>query len=172
MSRAYVSERRLLVGVITLITLGVSGLLSGAVSRAPAASVTATHATAAPVIARAARLLSIDDTGHLHLLHASGEVLDEEGTVSGTLPGSVKVRMTIGANVTASFTIAAHGGSIEGHGSAALHSSGRYSSFGGTLSVSHGTGTYAHAHGGGGLYGVINRRTDALTVQTTGDLHY
>jgi hypothetical protein len=162
MSRAYVSERRLLVGVIALLTLGVSGLLSGAVSRAPAAQ----------VFARTARLLSIDDTGHLHLLHASGEVLDEEGTVSGTLPGTVKVRMAVGANVTASFTIEARGGSIEGHGSAALHSSGKYSSFGGTLSVSHGSGTYAHAHGGGGLYGVINRRTDALTVQTTGDLHY
>jgi hypothetical protein len=34
-------------------------------------------------------------------------------------------------------------------------------SFAGTLTVSRGTGRYAHAHGHGGFYGVINRKTYA-----------
>jgi hypothetical protein len=129
---------------------------------------------AAPILARAARTLKVNDTGHLHLLHASGSILTEEGTVSGTLPGTAKVRLDVGENVTASFTIHVRGGgSITGRGSAALHSSGRYSSFGGTLSVTGGTGRFAHAHGAGKLYGVIERRSDSLTVQTReGTLHY
>jgi hypothetical protein len=114
----------------------------------------------------------VDDTGRLRLLKAVGSVLVEEGPATGTLPGTAKVRLTVGAAVSASFTINARRGTISGKGSAALHSSGRYASFGGTLSVTHGSGRYAHAKGAGKLYGVIDRRTDAVTVQTIGELRY
>jgi hypothetical protein len=40
---------------------------------------------------------------------------------------------------------------------------GTNASFGGGLSVSHGTGRYAHTHGSGGLYGTVNRHTDDLS---------
>lgn len=123
--------------------------------------------------AQAARSVNVNDTGRLHLRHASGSVLYEEGPTSGTLPGSAKVRLNVGETVTASFTIYPRsGGAIEGRGSATLHSSGRYSSFGGSLSVTGGTGRYAHARGAGSLYGTIERRTDQVTVQTIGTLHY
>jgi hypothetical protein len=135
-------------------------------------AIAAPHAPVGPR-ARTTRALSINDTGKLSLSNASGAILSELGPVSGTLPGTTKVRLDVGENVTASFTIYARGGgSITGHGVAALHSSGQYSSFGGTLTVTHGTGRYVHARGGGKLYGVINRRTDAVTVQTTGTLDY
>jgi hypothetical protein len=127
------------------------------------------------VSAHSTRLLKVDDSGHLHLLHAYGEVIEEEGKASGTLRGTVFVHMTVGsANVTATFTIRSEaGGSIEGHGEAVLHSSGRYSSFAGTLSVRHGTGRYSRAHGTGKLYGTIERTIEKhLTVQTTGTLDY
>jgi hypothetical protein len=123
--------------------------------------------------ARAAHVVSAADTAYLHMVGESGSLIAEEGSATGGFPGKVKARFGIGATVTASFTIYPRGGgSISGHGSATLHSSGAYATFGGTMSVSHGTGRYAHAHGTGGLYGSINRRTYALTVQTTGKLYY
>ncbi|HEY5287232.1 MAG TPA: hypothetical protein VIJ50_09030 [Solirubrobacteraceae bacterium] len=119
-----------------------------------------------------ARALRVDDTGHLHLLKAFGSVLLEEGPAGGTLPGLAKVHLLVGSTVLASFTIQTKSGTIYGSGRAALHSSGRYASFGGSLSVSRGTGSYTHARGSGKLYGVIDRRTSSLTVQTVGTLSY
>ena len=144
--------------------------------RARAGSLTALTLLATTLViagaALAARSVSVNDTGKLHLLKAFGSVLLEEGYASGTLPGNAKVRMIVGTSVSATFSISAAGGAIYGSGHAALHSSGRYSSFGGALSVSRGTGRYAHAHGSGRLYGVIDRRTHAVTVQTRGRLNY
>lgn len=40
------------------------------------------------------------------------------------------------------------------------------------MSVNHGTGRYAHARGHGSFYGTVNRRTNALVIQTTGSLSY
>jgi hypothetical protein len=123
--------------------------------------------------ARAARTLTVKDEGHLHLVRESGSLLVEEGTATGTLPGTVKVRFDVGPTISAQFTIYARGGgSIAGHGSGKLHSTSAYSTFGGALSVTSGTGRFAHARGSGGLYGAINRRTYALTVQTIGKLSY
>jgi hypothetical protein len=134
---------------------------------------TALASRGAPSPARAARTLDVRNESHMHLVHESGSLLLEEGPATGTLPGSVKVRFDVGATVSAYFTIYPRGGgSIAGHGSGALHSTGTYASFGGTLSVTGGTGRYAHAHGTGGMYGAIDRHTYAMTVQTIGTLHY
>jgi hypothetical protein len=123
--------------------------------------------------ATTAHTVNAKDEGHLHLAGNNGSLLLEEGPVSGSIPGTVKVRFNVGATVTGSFTIyAKDGGSISGHGSGRLHSTSTNSSFGGTITVTGGTGRYKHAHGNGGLYGTINRKTDAMIVQTTGTLHY
>jgi hypothetical protein len=123
--------------------------------------------------AHAAGVVNVTDTAHLHLVGESGSLIAEEGYATGQLPGTVKARFDIGANVTVYYTIYPRsGGSITGHGRAALHSSERYSTFGGTLLVSRGTGRFAHARGSGGLYGAIERRSYAVTVQTTGKLSY
>jgi hypothetical protein len=123
--------------------------------------------------ARVARTLNVTDEAHLHLTGTQGEVLLEEGPASGAMPGTVKVRFTVGASVSGSFTIYPRGGgSISGHGSARLHSTSTYSSFGGSMSINHGTGRYAHAGGHGGFYGTVNRHNDALVIQTTGRLTY
>jgi hypothetical protein len=165
--------RRTLAGTGTVLALAAAGTHVAIVAARTPVLPTATGTPTMLHPARAARSLRVDDTGHLHLLNASNSILLEEGPVSGTLPGRTRVRLDVGANVTASFTIDSRGGgSISGYGSAALHNSSRYSSFGGSLSVSHGTGRYAHAHGVGKLYGVIDRRTDEVTVQAIGTLHY
>lgn len=126
----------------------------------------------APLAARAAHTLNVTDEAHLHLAGTNGSLLLEEGPATGAIPGTVRASFIVAANVTATFTIYAHGGSLSGKGTGALHSTGLYSSFGGSLKVTGGTGRYKHAHGNGGLYGAINRKTDELTVQTTGKLSY
>jgi hypothetical protein len=126
--------------------------------------------------AHAGRALNVTDTAHLHFLRESGSQLVDEGAATGTLPGTVRVSFNVGATVTAAFTIYTHGGSLFGRGSGVLHKnksqSDVYVSFGGSMSVSHGTGRYAHAHGQGGFYGVIDRNNYAVTIQTTGNLSY
>ncbi len=121
----------------------------------------------------AARSLTANDEGHLHLIGESGSNLIEVGPTTGTLPGSVRAQFNIGAVIKTTFTLYPRGGgTLNGHGSGALHSSGLYSSFGGTMEVTSGTGRYRHAHGTGGFYGTVNRKTFALVVQTRGTLHY
>ncbi len=159
-----------------------AGLLGGAASLAVGASAdggaqgaAVVGAARASAVGRVAHALSVKDEGHLHMVSNSGSSLVEEGAVSGTIPGTVRVNFNIGPTVYASFTIYVHGGgSISGSGHGTLHSTSAYSTFGGSLSVTRGTGRYAHAHGTGGLYGAINRRSSTypMTVQTTGTLYY
>jgi hypothetical protein len=148
------------------------GIAAGAVIVVPGAVAGArvgAHSTA-----HAARTLSVKDEGHLHLSgKPAGSLIVEEGSMGGTLPGTVRVRFDVGATISAQFTIYARGGgSISGRGSGALHSTSLYSTFGGKLTVTSGTGRFKHARGIGGLYGSIDRKTDALTVQTIGNLTY
>jgi hypothetical protein len=125
-----------------------------------------------PFAVSAARTVNASDTAHLRYVQGSGSLLLEEGSASGSLPGKMQVHCEVGPTVTASFTIVVHGGTITGHGTAKAHGAGRYESFAGSLTVTGGTGHYAHAHGHAGLYGVFDRRTYDLTVQTTGRLQY
>lgn len=146
-------------------------LLAATIAVLATAGASSAAAGLAP-IARASRALAVNDNGHLHMVSESGSNLVEEGQATGTLPGRVRVAFTIGAEVRATFTIYPHGGSLSGKGSGKLHSSGRYASFGGSMTVTAGTGRYRHASGSGGFYGVIDRRTYALVVQTRGTLSY
>jgi hypothetical protein len=122
--------------------------------------------------AHAARKLNATDTAHLRYIRSEGSIVFEEGSAKGALPGHMRARLDIGATFTASFTLYANGGTLKGHGSATPHGSGRYESFSGSLVVDRGTGRYAHAHGHAGLYGVFDRSTYNVEVQTTGTLSY
>jgi hypothetical protein len=158
--RSHQAQRRLF-GVALLALLVPAALAAGAgASRAGRAR------------AQAARTLNAVDTAHLHFVRSSGSLVFEEGSVAGTIPGSMRASANIGPTVSGSFTIYTRNGSIKGRGTAISHSSGIYESFGGTLVATGGSGRYAHVHGHGGLYGVFNRKTYDLTVQTTGQLSY
>lgn len=152
--------------------------LLAAITVLPIAACATPAVIAAPtnrtLAAHAARALKATDEAHMrYIKHRSSSTrLYEEGTAHGTLPGSMRAYCSLGATFSASFTIYTNGGSINGHGTATPHGGGLYESFAGTLTVTGGTGRYTHAHGHAGLYGTFNRRTYALTVQTTGSLSY
>jgi hypothetical protein len=133
---------------------------------------TASPATAARGTAHAARSFNVSDKAQLHCVRESGSDLVEEGEATGDLPGRVRAQFNVGATVYASFSIFTQYGSISGRGSSKLGGTGVWGSFGGVITVTRGTGRYSHAHGHAGLYGVINRRTYASNVQTTGTLGY
>jgi hypothetical protein len=121
------------------------------------------------------RVLSIRDQGNLRFVRASGSLLLDEGRVTGTFPGTVKVRFLYNGepNVSARFTITGRYGSISARGTARLSSPvSPAPSFRGRMTITGGTGRYEHVHGGGELFGVFNRRSYALTVQAVGKLPY
>jgi hypothetical protein len=142
-----------------------------AVARVTAAA-TRPAQTAGSRRARAAHALNATDTAHLHYVSASGSLLNEQGTASGTIPGRMRVRFDVGTRFTGSFTIYTRNGTITGHGTATPHGSGVYESFAGSLIVSGGSGRYRRARGRAGLYGTFDRNSYGLVVQTTGTLRY
>jgi hypothetical protein len=110
---------------------------------------------------------------HLHLVHSSGSTLIEEGAVSGGgLSGHMRAQLNVGPTFSGRFTFYTRAGQIMGRGSAHPHGSGRYESFSGTVSVTGGSGRYAHVSGHGAMYGTFDRRTYNVTIQTRGTLHY
>lgn len=124
--------------------------------------------------AKAAGTLSVNDTGHLHLVHGSGSTLVEEGDGKGSLPGTVKATLTLKPpTATSQFTIVVRGvGSIAGHGAGRLHEGHEgYESFVGKLTVTRGSGRYSHVSGTGKIYGTIDRVNDVVVVQVIGLLH-
>jgi len=158
-----------------LLCAALASLLVASAALASAGAGTANASSAAGrTVAWAAQAQVANDEGNLHLVGESGADLVEEGQMGGTFPGRARLLFTIGAIVSASFTLYPHGGgSVSGHGSGKLRSAGRYASFGGTMSVTSGTGRYRHAHGSGGFYGTILRKSPyPVVVQTRGTLSF
>jgi hypothetical protein len=132
-------------------------------------------ATAPRPVARAAHSLSVKDEAKLHFVKSSGSTLIDEGSTTGTIPGRVRIVFTYNGspNVSSQLTIYGHSGSLRVHASGKLSSpTNPKPSFKGSLSVSGGSGAYAHASGKGTLYGVFNRRSYAMVVQTQGTIAY
>jgi hypothetical protein len=136
----------------------------------------ATGATVAGSRAYQARVISVNDSSELHLVHAVGNTLIEEGRATGTLPGNVRIRLNIDVatgTATSHFTIYTRGGSLSGYARGEAHQGrGGWESFSGRTRLEHGTGRYAHASSTGTMYGALYRRTDRLIVQAFGRLRY
>jgi hypothetical protein len=132
-------------------------------------------ASSAPLRGLVARTRSAEDVAHLRKTVVEGAVVIEEGQAEGALPGTMRVRLDTNIPFRASFTLRTHGGTLRGYGSAnpcETKCSGYYESFRGSLTIDGGSGLYAHARGHGGLYGVFDRKSYAVEVQTTGTLSY
>jgi hypothetical protein len=117
----------------------------------------------------------VHDEGSLGFKSSSGSRIVDEGHAKGTLPGWVKVRLTYNGNPTvyARFTIYTRGGSVNGHATGTVSNPNSTNpSFRGSLTITGGSGRYAHAGGSGELFGVFHRQSFALTVQAIGKLRY
>jgi hypothetical protein len=125
-------------------------------------------------VALAARTISLSETAHLHLTSKHLFTLNEEGTVSGTIKGTIFIHLHVAdsqGEVTAEVNIYPHGGSLSGSGSSSYRVEGAEAEFSGKLSITRGTGGYAGAHASSLRFtGSIQRRSDAVTVQLSGPL--
>jgi hypothetical protein len=140
-----------------------------------AAFAAAVAASLGAAVSAAASSRRVHDEGYLHYIRSSGSQVIDEGRAHGTLPGHARVRFTYNGEPTvhASFTIQGRGWSISGHGSGRLSNPNSSApSFRGKLTLSGGSGRYAHARGSGELFGVFYRHSYALTFQAIGTLHY
>ncbi|HUA73472.1 MAG TPA: hypothetical protein VL988_01810 [Solirubrobacteraceae bacterium] len=145
---------------IALVSLGP---VPGEASARPAAS---------PPAAVVARAVSLNETGHLRLTRKHDFTLYERGTASGTVAGTIYVRLTAvsSSRVTVSVSIEPPGGSISGSGSGSYRRSGTIASFAGSMSFGGGSGKYKGVHGSGlSFSGTIQEsHSDAITVYVRG----
>jgi hypothetical protein len=117
-------------------------------------------------------LTSVNEYGRLQIQAHKGSTIDEKGVGWGTFNCSVVIALTLsGALVTANYTAYLQGGSITGTATAHIHSATpRAAAFSGTISLSRGTGSRAHASGTATFAGTINRTSYAMTTHITGRL--
>lgn len=124
--------------------------------------------------AHAAGALQVTDSAKLRYIKSTGARIYEQGYAHGTIPGAVKVQLTLrGYTATASFTIYTKAGYISGRAQGKLKfTKNGWDTFAGTGAIAHGSGRYAHASGTGSVYGSLNRATYAMSVQIHGQVHY
>jgi hypothetical protein len=154
--------RRGLFAACASVTLALASLMAIAFHAATPAHAAGAHA---------ARSLSLSETGHLRLTSHHGFTLNEQGSTSGTISGTIYIHLNVVStnHVTAEVSIYPSGGSITGHASASYRPSGAEASFDGTMSVVRGTGRYANARGSGlSFTGTVQRTNDAVTVHVSG----
>ncbi|MGO9249660.1 MAG: autotransporter [Solirubrobacteraceae bacterium] len=123
--------------------------------------------------AHAARTISLNESGNLHLTSHHGFHLNEQGTASGTIRGTLYIHLDVSSTnrVTAEVNIYPSNGSLTGYGTADYRSDGGQATFSGTLSISRGTGSYSGAHASNlSFSGTIQRSNDATTVRVSGPL--
>lgn len=122
--------------------------------------------------AHTARTVSLNETGHLHLTSKHNFTLNEQGSTSGTVTGAIYVHLTAvsSSRVTAEVNIYAHDGSISGRGEAKYRRGATSASFSGSISIAHGTGSYANVHGSGLSFSgtIAESKNDAIVVHVSG----
>jgi hypothetical protein len=121
--------------------------------------------------ARAASTITLNDSARLHLTSHHGFTLNEQGTASGTIAGTIYIHLNVVSTnrVTAEISIYPKGGSITGVANASYHPAGAVASFNGTMTVQRGTGRYSGARGSGlSFSGTVQRTNDAVTVRVSG----
>jgi hypothetical protein len=163
---ATVSPR--LYGRARVAALALGALLTAA---APLVGVFAGPAQSRAATARAAGTLTLNESGRLHLTSHHSFTLNEQGTTSGTITGTIYIHLNIVSvnHVTAEVSIYPSGSSLTGRATASYHPAGGVATFSGTMAIVRGTGRYNGAHGSGlSFTGTVQRSNDAVTVRVSG----
>jgi hypothetical protein len=119
-----------------------------------------------------AKMVDLVENANLKLISEEGAALVERGRATGTYDAPVTATFTIHPKaVTATVTVYPHGGSITGVAQTNYVVQNSTGYFGGTLTITHGTGSFAHASGRAlGISGTINRYNFAITVKAHGEV--
>jgi hypothetical protein len=122
--------------------------------------------------AHTSRTIFLSETGHLRLTSKHNFTLNEQGSASGTVAGTIYVHLTAvsTSRVTAEVNIYHGGSSISGYGTGSYHRASTTAGFSGSMSINRGTGGYAHVHGSGLSFSgtIAESRNDAITVHVSG----
>jgi hypothetical protein len=128
-----------------------------------------------PFVATAARTLAFNINSNVHLAGRPGHVLNERGTFSGSQSGTIEIRFTSVSRRSGEATFAAYssrGGSVSGRASTRGHVVGATVYFTGSMTITGGTGRWAHASGRGlGFSGAVDRHTFNATTHTQGAIN-
>jgi hypothetical protein len=150
------------------------GLLVGLVAATVVSAFASTCAASALGLgASGARTVVLSETGHLRLTSRHGFTLNEKGSASGTIRGTIYIHLKVVATnrVTAEVNIYPAGGSLTGKVDASYRVTGATAGFSGAMAIVRGTGRYSHARGSGlRFYGSIRRSDDAVTVYLSGQI--
>jgi hypothetical protein len=145
----------------------VAGVMFAIAALAPSVA-----AVAARQPVHAARTISLDEVGHLRLTSKHDFTLNEQGTASGTIAGTIYVHMTLVSTTRAKaeVNIYLRGGSITGAATASYRRVGAIVSFSGSMSIRRGSGSYRGVSGSGlSFTGTIRESgDDALAVRMSG----
>jgi hypothetical protein len=116
---------------------------------------------------------TLTESSHLHLVKSHGLILNERGEAAGTFACRLTIHFKIVSATRGTATLVAypHGGSITGRARATYTLEGNTGQFHGALTITGGTGDFAHVSGKNlSLEGTINPNTLGLTVQLTGQV--
>ena len=121
--------------------------------------------------ARLAASIELRESANLRATSKHGFTLNERGSVTGTVSGTIYVHLTVvsTSRVVAEVSMYAGGASITGQASASYRRGNTMGTFAGSISIVRGSGRYARAHGTGlSFSGTIRRSDDAVTVRMSG----
>jgi hypothetical protein len=140
----------------------------------PGAATSRTVNTRNVPTAVAARALSVNETAQLHLVSHHRGILNEEGKSAGTPGGLLRVSLKISyTEATITFTQSPSGGTLSGEGKASFYARGSIAHFTGSVSITRGTGRYAHASAKSlHIQGTFQRSNYALSLKVNGKMYY
>lgn len=145
------------------------GFAASALAGALIASVAATALASGG--AHTAGTVALRESATLRVTKSSPLNREAEGHASGTLAGKLNLRVKIenASRLSAAFTGSDGAGTLSGSGFAHYTISGSVIKFMGTVTISRGTGTYAHASGNGiRLEGDMNRSKGTIGLVIAG----